>query len=173
MHGLLGKFIMVASFSAYWSVLAGAQTTSLGTAQTILRLEAGTTAPQLLSLQTPGKTVWSNTVAEQLIATAVVDGHNVSLEWKLIARAEQKDAKCVSFVYETESPHLRLTWEWSAPAATGPLEHRIRIENLDTQELWLPLQESLRYRWIVPPAQLLRQVYVDKGAGKPSSIGTH
>ena len=119
MHGLLGKFIMVASFSAYWSVLAGAQTTSLGTAQTILRLEAGTTAPQLLSLQTPGKTVWSNKVAEQLIATAVVDGHNVSLEWKLIARAEQKDAKCVSFVYETESPHLRLTWEWSAPAGSS------------------------------------------------------
>ena len=64
-----------------------------------------------------------------------------------IGSAEQRDAKHVSFVYETQSPHLRLTWEWSAPAATGPLEHRIRIENLDTRALWLPLQTSFRYNW--------------------------
>lgn len=173
MHDLLNKFVLVASFSVCWSVLAGAQTTSLGTAQTILRLEAGTTAPQLLSLQTPGKAVWSNSAVEELIATAVADGHTVPLEWKLVAREEQKDAKRVSFVYETQSPHLRLSWEWSAPAATGPLEHRIRIENLDTQELWLPLQPSFRYDWSVLPIEHLKQIYIDKGAGKPSAIGTH
>jgi hypothetical protein len=131
-HDLLGKFVLVASFSACLEILAGAQTASLGTAQTILRLEAGTTAPKLLSLQNPGKTVWSNKAVEVLIATAVLDSHTVPLKWKFVVRAEQKDAKRVSFVYETQSPHLRLTWEWSAPAATGPLEHHIRIENLDT-----------------------------------------
>ncbi len=173
MHDLLNKFVLVASFSACWSVLACAQTTSLVTAQTILRLEAGTTAPRLLSLQTPGKTVWSNNAVEELVATAVVDGHTVPLEWKLVAHAEQKDAKRVSFIYETQSPHLRLTWEWSAPAATGPLEHRIRIENLGTRELWLPLQPSFRYDWTELPTELLKQIYIDKGAGKPSVIGTH
>ena len=170
---LLSNIALVASFSACLAALAGAQTADLGTAQTILRLKAGTSAPQLLSVQTPGKIAWANRVVEELISTAVLDGHAVPLEWKLVPSAEHKDAKCVSFIYETQSPHLRLTWEWSAPAATGPLEHRIRIENLDTRELWLPLQPSFRYDWSVLSTEQLNQIYIDKGAGKPSAIGTH
>jgi hypothetical protein len=153
--------------------MASAQTASLGTAQTVLRVKAGTVAPQLLSLQAPGKALWSNQAAEDLIATAEEDGHLVALHWKLVSSAGQRDAKLVSFVYETQSPHLRLTWEWSAPASTGPLEHHIRIENLDTRIVWLPLQTSFRYNWTVPKAQPLKQIYIDKGAGKPSPFGTH
>jgi hypothetical protein len=153
--------------------MANAQTASLGTAQTIVRLKAGATAPQLLSLQAPGNTLWSNNAVEHLVPTVKVDGHSVPLHWKLVSGAEQRDAKHVSFVYETQSPHLWLTWAWSAPAATGPLEHRIEIENLDTRELWLPLQTTFRYDWNLPAAQPLKQIYVDKGAGKPSTIGTH
>jgi hypothetical protein len=165
--------ILAASFSSCFGVLAGAQTASIGTAQTVVRLKAGATEPQLLSLQAPGKASWFNGTADDLIATVEVDGRTLPLEWKLVAGGEHKDAKRVSFVYETQSPHLRLSWEWSAPAATGPLEHRIRIENLDTRELWLPLQSSFRYSWSVPPTQPLKQIYIDKGAGKPSPIGTH
>jgi hypothetical protein len=172
-HRLLTSSVLAASFSACFGGLAGAQAASLGTAQIVVELKAGTTAPQLVSLQAPGKALWSNQVAEDLIATAAVNGRTVPLEWKLVAGAEHQDAKRVSFVYETRSPHLRLTWEWSAPAATGPLEHSIRIENLDTRELWLPLQPSFRYSWSIPPTQPLRQIYIDKGAGKPSPIGTH
>jgi hypothetical protein len=165
--------ILAASFSFCFGVLAGAQTASIGTAQTVVRLKAGATEPQLLSLQAPGKASWFNGTADDLIATAEVDGRTLPLEWKLVVGGEHKDAKRVWFVYETQSPHLRLSWEWSAPAATGPLEHRIRIENLDTRELWLPLQSSFRYSWSVPPTQPLKQIYIDKGAGKPSPIGTH
>ena len=53
------------------------------------------------------------------------------------------------------------------------LEHHIRIENLDLRALWLPLQTSFRYNWTVPTAQALKQIYIDKGAGRPSAIGTH
>jgi hypothetical protein len=102
-----------------------------------------------------------------------VDGHAVPLHWKLVSGAGEVNSKRVTFIYETYSPHLRLTWEWSAPAATGPLEHRIRIENLDTRELWLPLQTSFRYSWSVPAEHPLQQIYIDKGAGRPSPIGTH
>jgi hypothetical protein len=96
-HDLLSKIVLVPSFFACLGVLAGAQTASLGTAQTILRLKAGTAAPQLLSLQTPGKIAWPNKAAEKLISTAMLDGHTVPLEWKLVARAEHKDEKRVSF----------------------------------------------------------------------------
>ena len=43
----------------------------------------------------------------------------------------------------------------------------------DTRELWIPLQTSFRYSWSIPAAQTLKQIYIDKGAGKPSAIGTH
>jgi len=154
-HRLLSSTVLAAFLSTCFGVVAGAQTASLGTAQTILRVRAGATAPQLLSLQAPGKPTWSNTAAEDLIATAEEDGHSVPLHWKLVNSAEQRDAKHISFVYETQSPHLRLTWAWSAPAATGPLEHRIRIENLDTRALWLPLQTYFRYNCTLPAAQRL------------------
>jgi alpha-galactosidase len=172
-HRLVASTVLTASLSTCFGVVAGAQTASLGTAQTVLRVKAGTTAPQLLSLHAPGKAVWSNTAAEDLIATAEEDGQSVPLHWKLLSSAEQRDAKHISFVYETQSPHLRLSWEWSAPVATGPLEHRIRIENLDTRAIWLPLQTSFRYNWSVPATEPLKQIYIDKGAGKPSAIGTH
>ena len=120
MHRLLASTVLAAFLPACFAGMAGAQTASLGTAQTILRLKAGTNAPQLLSVQAPDKALWSNQAAEDLIATAEVDGHSVPLHWKLIANAQQRNAKHIAFVYETQSPHLRLTWEWSAPAATGP-----------------------------------------------------
>jgi alpha-galactosidase len=172
-HRLFTTAFLAGSFSVCFGVMANAQITSLGTAQTIVQLKAGATAPQLLSLQSPGLPAWSNKAAEELIATVAIDGHSVPLHWKLVGGLGQKDAKHISFVYETQSPHLRLTWEWSAPAKAGPLEHRIEIKNLDTRELRLPLQTSFRCDWAVPAGQPLKQIYVDKGAGKPSPIGTH
>ncbi len=173
MQRLFTSTVVAMSLSTCFGVVAGAQIASLETAQTIVRVKAEAVAPRLLSLQAPGKALWSNNAVEGLIATVEMDGHAVPLHWKLVKGAGQRDAKHVSFVYQTQSPRIRLTWEWSAPAGTGPLEHRIRIENLDTRELWLPLQSSFGYNWAVPATQVLKQIYVDKGAGKPSPIGTH
>lgn len=146
---------------------------TIGTKQTILRVKAGDTAPQLISLEAPGHAPWLNAASEDLISSAEVDGRTVSLQWKLIPSGTKKDAKHISYIYETHAPHLRLTWEWRAPATTGPLEHRIRIENLEAHELWIPLQTSFRYSWKAPADHPLTQIYVDKGAGKPSAVGTH
>ena len=173
MQRLFTSTVVAMSLSTCFGVVAGAQIASLETAQTIVRVKAEAVAPRLLSLQAPGKALWSNNAVEGLIATVEMDGHAVPLHWKLVKGAGQRDAKHVSFVYQTQSPRIRLTWEWSAPAGTGPLEHRIRIENLDTRELWLPLQSSFGYNWAVPATQVFKQIYVDKGAGKPSPIGTH
>lgn len=174
MHRFLAISVIAVSLSTCMGSPVAAQiTANLRTAQTIVRLKAGATAPHLVALQAPGHSLWFNESPENLIANAEVDGHSVPLQWKLVLGAGQKDAKHIAFIYEANLPHLRLTWEWSAPDDTGPVEHRIRIENLDTREIWLPLQSSLRYDWRVPPEQPLEQIYIDKGAGKPSSIGTH
>lgn len=79
----------------------------------------------------------------------------------------------MAYVYESQPPRLRLTWEWRAPADFGPVEHIIRIENMSGEELWLPLQDSIRLDWQVAPAIALEHWFVEKGAGKPSDVGTH
>jgi hypothetical protein len=70
-------------------------------------------------------------------------------------------------------PHLRLRWEWEVRADFGPVEHRIAIENLSEQEMWLPMVDSLRVEWRTSAKRDLRNFYVEKGADSPSSEGTH
>ena len=49
----------------------------------------------------------------------------------------------------------------------------ITIENLSPAEIWLPLQDSFRFRFQEDASHPLQHWYVDKGAGKPSEVGTH
>jgi len=138
-----------------------------------LRLEAGASAPRLVSLQPAGQTAWENRAPEPLIASVDREGIPVALTWQLDRKASQASDRRVAFVYTSASPRLRLTWEWTARAAFGPIEHQIRIENLDATELWMPLQDSFRYEMPVDPQTALRHVYVEKGSGQPSDAGTH
>lgn len=112
MHRLLAISVLVASVSACIGPPAAAQTAaSLRTAQTTVQLKADAMVPHVVSLQATGQAPWLNQAAEDLIANAEVNGHSVPLQWKLVSDAGQADAKHVTFVYETHSPYLRLTWE--------------------------------------------------------------
>src|SRR5262249_16064680 len=68
---------------------------------------------------------------------------------------------------------LRLTWSWTIRQDFGPIEHQIRIENLTSRELWIPMQDSFAFDLQIDPQVQLEHIYVEKGADKPSSIGTH
>jgi alpha-galactosidase len=156
------------------SLAAAGQTGAvLQTSDTELRLEAGTTAPRLLSLTIPGQPKWENRASEGLIPSAEIESKQIPLHWSLNQAASQTGEERVAFIYDSASPHLRLTWEWRVPQVYGPIEHQIRIENLDTQEIWIPLQDSLVFDWHVDPQTPLEHLYVEKGANSPSAIGTH
>ena len=146
---------------------------SLRTADIILTFQAKDHAPQLLSLKTAGGTLWTNQIAESLPQTAEVDGVQVLLKWKFNSSASSGDSRKISFVYDCTSPKLRLTWEWQIRADFGPIEHEIRVENLDSRELWLPFLDSFRFDWQVNASDKLRHIFVEKGAGRPSAEGTH
>ncbi len=146
---------------------------SLETEQTTLSVEAGDHEPTLVSLKSGQLEEWKNNQTEKLIPYAEIGGRKVPLTWKLNRGISHADHRRVTFVYESETPRLRLTWEWKARASTGPIEHTIHIENLSGRELWLPLQTSFQYRWSVQPGTILSQMYVDKGSNRPSPIGTH
>lgn len=155
-------------------LLALGQTTAqLETADTILRLQSGPTAPQVSAISSPGQISWVNAAAENLVDSVFIDGTQVAVHWQLDPAASFIDRHHVTFVYSSESPHLRLSWKWQARADFGPIEHEIQVENLDQREIWLGLQPSFQFSWKLHSGAKLEQMYVDKGADTPSNIGTH
>jgi len=145
----------------------------LRTSDTELAFEAGPTTPRLISLSIPGQPQWQNGASEILIATAQIANEEVPIHWIFNPAASQTTDQLVSFVYDSTSPHLRLTWEWRARQSYGPIEHQILIENLDPREIWIPLQDSLAFNWKITPQTRLKHVFVEKGANTPSPVGTH
>jgi len=136
-------------------------------------LEAGPEAPRLTSLSVPGQAKWENHASEVLIPSADVSNKLTPVRWSFNREASQVGEQRVAFVYDSASPHLRLTWEWRARQAYGPIEHEIRIENLESQEIWIPMQDSLACNWQVDPQASLEHLFVEKGADTPSPVGTH
>ncbi|MFL6352284.1 MAG: glycoside hydrolase family 36 protein [Bryobacteraceae bacterium] len=143
------------------------------TEQTLLEVQAHTSSPQVVTLGTGGEKSWINDTPEKLIESVEIDGKSVKLNWQFKGQASRIDPREIGFVYESTSPKLRLTWEWKAPAATGPIEHTIHIQNLEAKELWIPLQDSFQFKWRVDNEAELEHFYVEKGAGSPSAVGTH
>ena len=170
---------IVARFALFFSPLLLAadspaqQTFSLRTADTVLRVQAAPSAPAVLDLATSDGTVWTNRLPESLPASVELAGKLLPLSWIWNSAASHADSRGISLVYDSASPHLRLTWLWEAPQSFGPLEHRIRVENLDVSELWLPFLDSVRFDFVVPDSLSLLQAFVEKGAGTPSPEGTH
>ncbi len=148
-------------------------TSELRTEQTFIELQPQASAPKLVRLGLAGGTSWQNDRLETLIGSAGMGGKLTKLLWKFNRQASHADARDVSFVYDCANPRLRLVWEWKAPASSGPLEHSTHIENLDTREIWIPLQDSLIFSFATEPTVKLRHFYIDKGAGKPSAVGVH
>jgi melibiase-like protein/glycosyl hydrolase family 36 len=167
------KVCWIALFSFCFSFCSKSQTFSLRTAETQISVEAGASAPRLLNLEIPQQPAWQNRASEALIGSVEIADKPTPLHWQLNHDASSHDEKGLSLVYESASPRLRLTWEWHAPVNFGPIEHQIRIENLDSQELWLPFQDSLAFDWQVDPQMSLEHLYVEKGANTPSPVGTH
>jgi hypothetical protein len=61
--------------------------------------------------------------------------------WRLDRPASHFKSKQIQLVYVTDSPRLRLVWQWRARASHGPIEHTILIQNLSNESVHLPLQQ--------------------------------
>lgn len=180
MNNLSQRFRLVLGSPAFvlltlaftWGAAVAQVSAGLETAETRLRLEAGVNAPRLSTLK-HGPTGWNNHAAENPIPSVELEGQTLPLVWKFNVSESRVERKLVSFVYDSNSPHLRLTWEWEVRSGHGPIEHQVRIENRDTRDLWLPLQDSFVFDWEIAPGDRLEHFYVEKGADTPSEIGTH
>jgi alpha-galactosidase len=155
------------------SALSAQTTARLATSDVRVELSAGRSAPRLMQIAGPAHPEWKNRSEETLPASVTVNGANIPVTWQLQAKSGVTDAHRVEFVYESNTPHLRLHWRWEARAGFGPVEHTITVENLTGEEVWLPIVDSLRLDWKITPGAALTNFYVEKGAGSPSAEGTH
>jgi alpha-galactosidase len=145
---------------------------SLQTAETRLRFEAGVHSPRLSSLQN-GPEFWENRADETPIRSVEIAGNSLPLVWTFNSSDSHVGDKDITFVYDSSAPRLRLTWEWEVRSDHGPIEHQIRIENRDSREVVLPLQNSFQFDFKILPTDSFDQLYVEKGADTPSNVGTH
>ena len=167
------RSILVPSVLLVASFLRAQSTSSLRTTSTEIKFEALSSGPRVISLRAPNQSAWTSTQPATLISEAYIDMQPVPLKWVFNQPASKTDATSVTYVYDSASPKLRLTWQWSVRAARGPIEHVIRIQNLESREIWIPLQSSFSFDWKISSAESLEHMYVEKGADTPSPIGTH
>ena len=145
---------------------------TIATGEVKVRLEAGPATPRLLSLHGNGNQQWVNRGADPFIDAVEQGGKRVPVSWKLGPEASRITDRGVTFVYESDSPKLRLRWIWSARSRSGPVEHSVSIENLSAIEVFIPVQSSLTWNWQLAPGKTYQMLYVEKGGGKPGPVGT-
>ncbi|MGB9078679.1 MAG: alpha-galactosidase [Terracidiphilus sp.] len=133
---------------------------------------AGPHAPHLDTIRAPGLSL-RNQAEEPLPSSILRNAISLPLVWNFNSALSHTSPRVLSFVYESKTPHLRLTWQWELRASSGPIQHHVTVQNLDTGELWLPLLDSLRLDFLYPAQATLRNFYVEKGADTPSPQGTH
>ncbi len=145
----------------------------LASADTAIAVDAGEHAPRLATLKARGTPAWNNRADETLPEQVEIHGAAQPLVWRLDRAASRFATTQIELVYVSDSPRLKLEWQWRSRDRHGPLEHSIVIQNLSDQEVWLPLLPSLRFDWDIDPKSALERFWVEKGADAPSSEGTH
>ena len=152
---------------------AGPATAVLQTRDVRIELKADAHAPMLVSLSAAHENLWRNTGGDGLPQSVDWKGAPTTVRWTRKTQLDKIEKSSVEFVYECAQPHLRLRWKWEARAGFGPIEHRVMIENLSGDEIWLPLVDSLSVDWRIPSGATLQHFYVEKGADTPSADGAH
>jgi hypothetical protein len=145
----------------------------LANAETAIAVEGGEHSPRLTTLEGRGAADWVNRADEILPEHVELHGVAQPLVWRLDRAASRFESQRIELVYVTDMPRLKLEWQWRARGSQGPLEHSIVIQNLSTEELWLPAQPSFSFAWDIDPQSALERFWVEKGADMPTPQGTH
>ncbi len=146
---------------------------TLSSGATSITIDAGEQWPRLTSLHLRGHGGWLNQATNPLPTHVEINGVVQPVRWHLQDVECRQQWRQVQIEYVSDSPRLRLLWQWQARSADGPLEHTISIRNLGSEPLSLPLVPSLRFAWLVAAQTPLQRFWVEKGADTPSAEGTH
>jgi hypothetical protein len=150
---------------------------TLATADTGIQIEAQESTLKLVALKSIRRG-WNWATGNELpmIKAVEVNGQSVALHWKFKTHSSPKVKQGAGtqeiFVFENENPALELKSIWTAYSGPGPIEHQITIRNKGDVAVMLPLQPSIIFDTHGPTGKTLQNIWVEKGAGKPSAQGT-
>lgn len=167
-------FILMASLAvpAIAKTPQNHQDVELKTSDIHILLRAGEHAPSLTQISDAKKShLWHSSSTEELPAAVDIHGVSTPVTWTYKPTLSSIGLRRIVFVYESSQPQIRLSSQWEARASFGPIEHRITIQNMGGEELWLPLVDSLSLNWSAPRDEPLQSFYVEKGADTPSDHG--
>jgi hypothetical protein len=166
------------SVSCRFAFAAQGAAGTLATADTSVQVEAEDAGLKLVALKSV-RCGWNWATGNELplIKSVEVNGEPKATHWKFKMHSSQKrnqgEVAQDIFVFENENPALELKSTWTAYFGPGPIEHQITIRNKGDVAVILPLQPSLVFDARRPTGQSLENIWVEKGAGKPSAIGIH
>lgn len=151
--------------------LLHAQTFTLANRSLHLTFQADAHHAWLTRAATPDGASWSNTEPSDFPSSIELEGGQLPIVWHFVASAAVRGTDRLELVFESSSPQLRLHWLWLFRSTSGPVEHRITIENLSGRELWLPHIESMNFAF--RGFDGIHHFSVEKGADTPSDEGIH
>ncbi len=101
--------------------------------------------------------------------------HNESqpVRWEFEGIAAGQAVGEMRLRFVCSGPKLELLSIWRALPGPGPVEHHFEIVNRSGQTLEVPLLPSLEAALRAPAGDRLENWWVEKGASRPSDLGTH
>src|SRR5437762_3750653 len=84
----------------------GMDSLELGNADTRVVINAGATAPYVLSLAVPGGTVWKGQQPQSMIDKVLIDGKWKPVHWNLVSASREHNGTRIKVVYASSTPHL-------------------------------------------------------------------
>jgi len=111
---------------------------------TVIELRADGSVPTMLLCRTRIGNRWVNRSAEVLIPFVESAGQTNGDPVDTDRSASRALSSRIDFVYESQTPHLRLTWTWLAREPFGTIEHESSSKTW-TRRFWIPLQDSFRF----------------------------
>jgi alpha-galactosidase len=161
-----------------WIFAADRSSVTVATGDTRVRLEVRGDKLALVGFEsTQTGPNWFHVSEMRLIDTVELNGQKKAIIWKFKTRKSSslsnRSPAGETFVFESSNPALELKSIWTAYSGPGPVEHQITIRNNGDAPVILPLQPSLMFDAHVAPGRTLENIWVEKGAGRPSANGTH
>jgi hypothetical protein len=176
----VGLLCCVVSCSAFcqFSRAAASTLATLATADISVQVEAQDSRLKLLALKSvQSGWNWASGNKLPLISFVDVNGRKVPIDWKfkrhMSRKGNESQAAQESFVFLNEHPAMELKSTWTAFSGPGPIEHQIKISNKSDATVILPLQHSISLDTRRPSGQSLENIWVEKGADRPTTNGTH
>ncbi len=101
-----------------------------------------------------------------------IEGAGQAVRWRFSGKSKDSPGR-LNLRFTSAAPKLELVSIWQAHPGPGPIEHHWEVINHTGRTIELPFPPSLALTLSPPGGHALEACWGEKGASRPSDIGTH